>query len=428
MKLNKLLGKIKYLFITSMVLASGMAREMIVASHYGLSSQLDAYAAVLGFYVFLGNQIANTLESAFISKYSHLDNHELIEKLLTDQIGVLIMISLLCFLLFIQAENIISLVFDFDDKLITLSVNIVKYFIPSMIFGSLVGLLRAVLNIKGIYSPGFFYGIINSLSVIASIFLLQDKLGIYSLPFGYALGNFITIIVYVICLKQVYKGIIFSDIRLGKFFNLWYSGIWILLSEVIFQCGYVTERSIASKFGEGSISAFFYAVSILMVFSTLIFQPVSTIVFPIITRKYRENADLALKYVLKISYVLGFFGFIAAVIMYYLSPMVIELLFVRGNFSHEDAIRTSSLLQIMVFVLPFFSISRVIKNTLYAKGSFKLPIFANSIRWISLLIASLYLIEIYKINGLAIAYVLSNALVPMIMCMHLFKISYAQKK
>jgi putative peptidoglycan lipid II flippase len=428
MKVNRLLGKIKYLFITSLVLATGMAREMIVASHYGLSSQLDAYAAVLGFYVFLGNQIANTLESAFISQYSHLNNYDLIVKMITDQLGVLIIISLLCLLLFIQAENIISLLFDFDKKSIDLSVNIIKYFIPSMILGSLVGLFRAVLNIKGIYSPGFFYGIINSLSVILSIFFLEDKLGIYSLPFGYALGNFITIIVYIFCLRHIYKNIVFSKYKFGNPFILWYSGVFILLSEIIFQCGYVTERSIASKFGEGSIAAFFYAVSILMVFSTLIFQPVSTIVFPIITRKYRENADLALKYALKVCYILAALGLVAAIIIYYISPMVIEILFVRGNFSHEDATRTSSLLQIMVFVLPFFSISRVVKNTLYAKGSFKLPIFANSIRWISLLVLSFYLIENYKINGLAISYVLSNALVPVIMCAHLFKASYFKKK
>ena len=72
------------------------------------------------------------------------------------------------------------------------------------------------------------------------------------------------------------------------------------------------------------------------------------------------------------------------------------------------------------------SVSRVIKNSLYSKGNYRLPIFANLVRWITLFVAATYFIVEYGIEGLAMAYVLSNALVPLMMSIKLF--SNAQPK
>lgn len=417
----RFLGKIKYILIMALALGFGLAREILIASHYGLSAQLDAYAAVLGFYIFFGNQIANTLETTFISRYAHEDTDVLVNKLFGAQLGLLIVISTLCVALYFLADQLVGIVFKFESSQLALSAKIIRLFIPAMFLASFIGLFRAVLNIKGIYAPGFFYGSVVSLSVIVVMLLFYNDLGIYALPLGYAIGNFFTLLLFIYYLfKKVAKNFNIRSIKITKPFSIWLFAILVLIAEVIFQCSYLTERSIASRFGEGSVSAYFYAVSILMVFSALIIQPVSTIVFPVIARKRREDAKAARIFVLRVCLVMSVLGGVAACIMFYLSPFVVEVLLVRGNFSHDDAMRTSALLKIMVFILPFMSVSRVIKNSLYSKGSYRLPIFSNLVCWLSLFVSAPFFIEQYGIEGLAMAYVLSTALVPLIMSINFF--------
>ncbi len=420
----RLFGRLKYILITGVTLVIGMLREILIASHYGLSPQLDAYAAVFGFYIFFGNQIANTLEATFIARNSHIENKELINNLFSAQLGLFVVTLMFCLVLNYLADQIVGLIFKLEPTQLRLSANIIRLFIPAMILASFVGLFRAVLNIKGIHSPGFLYGSIVSISVIAVMLAFYQDLGIYVLPIGYAVGNFFTLIVFfTILIKKVIHQGRFWSIHISNPFTIWRFAILVLVAEIIFQFGYLTERSIASGFGEGAIAAYFYAVSILMVFSAMVIQPVSTVIFPIIARKHRQSPQVARQFVLRVCFVMVGLGTLVAWVMFYLSPFIVDKLLVRGNFSHEDAIRTASLLKIMVFVLPFMSVSRVIKNSLYSKGNYRIPIFANLLRWLSLLAASPFFIKEYGVEGLAMVYVFSTALIPIVMSIKFFSIT-----
>src|SRR5262250_1595030 len=57
-----------YSLLTAVGLALGLARELTVASTFGLSPQLDVFVAVMTLQLFFGAQIGNALETAFIAR------------------------------------------------------------------------------------------------------------------------------------------------------------------------------------------------------------------------------------------------------------------------------------------------------------------------------------------------------------------------
>ena len=57
-----------YSLPTAVGLALGFAREVTVASTFGLSSQLDVFIAIMTIQLFFGTQIGNALETVFIAR------------------------------------------------------------------------------------------------------------------------------------------------------------------------------------------------------------------------------------------------------------------------------------------------------------------------------------------------------------------------
>jgi len=410
---------IKYPLIASLGLFAGMIREIVVANEFGISKELDAYAAIFGFYLFFGVQLANTVESVFIARYAHLTDSQLLEKFFSTQFSLVIIQVLLCICLFLIAEFFVGWMFGFENEQLNLSRNIIRCFIPAMFFASLIGACRGVLNIKGNYAPGFFYGTVVSFSVIVSLLLTAKFFGILAIPLGYIVGNAIALVfgLWALFFKAIKKQH-WKTKGIVQPFAIWSAASWILCSEILFQLSYTTERSFASKIHVGAVSTYFYAISILMVFSALVIQPVATLLFPIIARKYRKDKSVARRFVLRVCCLMLLVGLSFSTLMHFLSLPLIELLLVRGQFTQQDAERTAEILRILVFVLPFMSVNRILKNSLYARGTYTAPVIANGVRWISLLVIGFTLVGRYGLSGLSMAYVISSTLVPV--CMFAF--------
>lgn len=403
-----------YPALTATTLVLGALREMQIAKQFGLGPELDAYAAATCLYLFLGTQLGNGLETTFIAKYAHTNGFELRQRLLVGQVSFFLVLVGLLLIVAIGGKTFLALTFDFQHDQLQQATQILFAFVPAILLCALMSLPRATLYIRNCYALGFGYGGIVSICVMMTLWIGHHKFGIFCLPVGYALGNLVALIISIAQLRQLLPKVsniehtLLHNRRFNSPLELWQSAVFVLAVEVLFQGSYLTERAFAAQNGPGALSAYFYGVSLLMVFAALVIQPITTLVFPKISRAYRDNPTRARQFVLKISAVMFLLASIAAIAMYSTADLIIKLWLVRGNFSAEDGAVTAQVFRILILILPFMSISKILKNSLYSSGGYRLPIITNAARWVILAVVATWLTPSLGIRGVALASIVAT--------------------
>jgi len=415
--LNKIKKLSVYFVFTGIALLLGFARELIVASKFGLSHELDVYVAVIGFHLFLGVQVGNSLESTFVSKVAKLGGaHHISENFIASFYSLLIINAFMAVFLFVFSKDLIAAIFpSFSAHQQDLSIKIMRYLIITIMFANIAGLMRGGLNAMRDFAPGFMSGSVISLSSIVSVFFFADKIGIDSLIFGFVIGNFLVLIFFAT--RFLRHGEMFNNLNNAnlrtykpKMFYIWGATAIVLVGECFYQAAAMTERSFASTLKVGTISSFFYATALIMVPLSLIVMPLTTVLFPRMAEAFHRNKQEGIRLLKSTGIMLFLFAIILVLLVSIFADPIIELVYVRGRFSPHDAHRTAAVLSILVFSLPFLSVTRLFTYSFYSISDYRSPVYGHFIHWLLLLLLGVYFVPILGARGLAISSVLSVVL------------------
>jgi len=409
--LNKLRRYSKYPLISGVVVLLGFLREMTIAANYGLGAELDIFAIVLTFYVFFGTQIGNSFESVFISEMAHKKKAAITQMLSAVVVIITTVYVLLIILGYVYSTSYLELVYpSLSKNQLALADELLMVFVVSIIATVLTGVFRGSLYIKGKFSTGLLGGSFVSFFVILFVFIFSEEMGIISLAYGYMVGSIVFMLVLFLMVKKDF-GFDFKNslnsIRTSGF--IWKALTLIIVGEVLFQLNYTAQRSMATGLEEGAVSSLYYSMAIVQVIVTLVVVPLTTVLFPKLKRQFHDNQVAGFR--MLNNYILYFFifGVCSSIIIYLLADVIVQLAFVRGEFTIEDAHRTASLMSILVFLVPLMSISRLIKYGYYALGNYYAPIYGHLITWLVLISIAPYLIHEFSEQGLGLSIVTSFA-------------------
>ena len=398
-----------YSLLTAVGLALGFARELTVASTFGLSLQLDVFVAVMTLQLFFGPQIGNALEAAFISRVAKEGGGAAVSRSVKPALCGLLLVNLavVVFLLGSGGFLVQSLFPRFDEMQATLGVRTLHLLAVPIVFASTAGLLRGALAVLGSFAPGFMAGSIISLCSIASITLWADSLGIDALTLGVAAGNVLVMLLFAFQLVRLTSSTP-SETKppAGKgWFVLWGAAGTILVGELIYSAVAVTERSLASWLPPGSIAGFFYASTIVSVPLSLLVIPLTTMAFPRMVKAFGQDRTSGLAMLWKQGLLLVTVSFAVVAIVTVFAEPIVELVFLRGKFSLEDARFTASILSITVWALPFMTLGRIFRNSCYALSDYRTPIAGLAMQWLLLAGLGAVLVPLVGVQGLALAIV-----------------------
>ena len=227
--------------------------------------------------------------------------------------------------------------------------------------------------------------------------------------FGVAVGHVIILAWYLYLLRRS------GFIRISAVWRVngtllkafWFAVGIVLIGELFYQLYGIALRSIASRFGVGTISSFYYATSLMLLPFTLIITPLLTIAYPRMTEAFHQDRSLGVKVFIKASIFLVAFSLLAAACLAIFANGLVDIVFVRGNFSSESGAKTAHVLTIIAMSLPLLSINRLGRYALYSVSDYKTSMFANLFSLLSLLAFSWALIPDMGVDGLAIAVVLA---------------------
>ena len=189
-----------YSLLTAVGLALGFAREVTVASTFGLSPQLDVFVAVMTLQLFFGTQIGNALETVFIARAAKEGGVATVRREVKPALCGLLLVNLGVVLFLLASGGLLvqSIFPRFDEAQATLGARTLHFLIVPIVFASTAGLLRGALSVLGAFAPGFVAGSIISACSILSITLWSESLGIDALTLGVAMGNVLVMLLFAV--------------------------------------------------------------------------------------------------------------------------------------------------------------------------------------------------------------------------------------
>ncbi len=408
-----------YSLLTALGLFLGLARELVVASAFGLSPQLDVFVAVLTIQLFFGAQVGNALETAFISRVASEGKTLLVYRALWPAIYGLLLVHVgIIGCLLVTGSFLLDTIFpSFDsDQLALASHTLQALFLP-IVFASTAGLLRGALAVQGSFAPGFVAGSIVSCCTIVSVVLCASNLGIDALTLGVSIGNLGVLSLFAARLMFLRREVASdaapasSRSASGSWFVLWGAATTVLIGELVYAGMALTERSLASRLPPGSIAAFFYASTIVSVPLSLIVRPVTTMLFPRMVKTFKENVRAGLRTLYVPVAALVTASVVVVLLVFLLAEPIVETVFVRGRFSLDHAKLTASILSVTIFALPFMSVGQLIRNACYSLSDYRSPIAGLAVQWMMVIGLGTLLMPRYGARGLATALVSGEAAV-----------------
>lgn len=335
------------LFVLSRAL--GLAREMVIGAIFGTRAEYDAYLAAARIPDLLFSLMAGgALASAFIPTFAGYFAREDAEggwRLASAVVNlVLVALILAAGLVWVIAPALVSTILapGFPPAQQTLTVSLMRTMLLAPILFGVSGVVMGILNTRQHFAlPALAPSLLN-LSLIAAAWLLASRMGARALALGYVIGAVLHLTVQLPALPRV-------GARYHPVFTLRDPGVREVLRLMAprvlglaaVHLNFLVNTNIASRLGEGAVSALNYAWLLMLLPQGVFAQAVATAAFPTFADQAARGERESMRHTLVTTLRIVFFVTIpAAVGLLVLRRPLVALLFERGAFqaSSTDAV------------------------------------------------------------------------------------------
>ena len=182
-----------------------------------------------------------------------------------------------------------------------------------------------------------------------------------------------------------------------------------LLGMGLLQITTIINLKFASSLGEGAISYIYWADRLLELPLSLVSVSLGTALLPTLSKMWslqeKDKMSQTANYYLRLNL---FISIPAAIGLYVLALPIIEVLFLRGRFSMEDALQTSKVVQVYSLILISTSCVRVFVPSFYAIKNTWFPAAVSVVSLISHLFFAPLLMKQWGLVGLSSSTFLSS--------------------
>jgi len=379
---ESLFGSTVFITAASLVgLGAGFFFNLVLAWLFGAGAHMDAYWAAASapdlFNTVLIGSLQITLIPVFI-QYIVQQGEEEAWKVASSlcNLVVLLLVGVASLGVVFAPAIMHVLVPGFDQARMELATSVLRVQFPTIIFSGLAGLLGSIHYARRSFVIPSTAPLLESAVRIAFVVLMGRSLGVLSIAWGALLGAFVN------CAFQISIWL-----RPGRFWAIidWrHPGVkrtmhliipW-LLGMMVAKADPLISRFLASGLPEGSISYLGYADKLRWIVALIGSSGLAISLFPLMSEQASKGDPEVLGRTLIrglrwITYIVT--PMIAALIA--LRVPIIQTLFERGNFSHEDTIATGIALMGYSLGILTGSLGNVNTRTFYALQDTRTPAF-----------------------------------------------------
>ena len=385
----------------------GFVRELILSYFYGASNISDAYLISLTIPNVIFSLVGTSLYTGYVPIYSQIkqDHGKKKADRFTNNLtnAVLIICTIIAIFGFTFTELLVKLFASgFTGDTLELAVRFTKFTIWGIYFTALVYIYGGFIRLQGNYVvpelPVFFHN-----AIIISSILLSVQLGMITLPIGALIAlTSQFIVLYPSARKNGLRYRPMLDIRDENIKND-DNGIASYRRGSVDQINVLIDRTLASNIAVGGISALNYASRLNGSIFAIFVNSISTVIYPIISKRAAENDIDGLKDSVRESINMISLLLIPASLgtALYAKPIVI-MLFGRGAFDSQAIEMTSAAFLCYSFGTYAFGLRNILSKAFYSIKDTRTPMINATISVLLNIVLNIVLSRYIGIGGLAL--------------------------
>lgn len=387
----------------------GMIKQMIIAAWFGTSSVVDAFYMALLVSTFVNTVTGTALGSAVIPTYvqeKQLKGVGEVQKSLSEAT----LLSAALFTAFAAAEVLIGPYFlswigrNLRADQVIIAANLFYILVPCTILCGPIYLWSAIYNAENRFAIPALGPAVSSIVIVLVIYM-GAKWGIYSLAAGTLAGFAVHGLLLWAGRTNIKMNFVPgwyggrpSNVQIGKQYGP------MLAATLLHNSSMLVDQTMAANLGAGSLTALNYAWSVVFAFLGIGSAIVGTVFLPhfsAMSAKGQRSANIRM---LKQYSLLLLFGSLPpAAALFFLGEPIVMWVFERGEFSRNDTLLVSQIVQMFSFQIPFYLLGILGVRFLSAELNNSFTFRTTIVGAILNVVLDLVLIEIMGLKGIALS-------------------------
>ena len=372
----------------------GMLRGILLASAYGTGMEATAFSTAsripLSFFdIFFGSAILG----CFIPVYNSLitynksgdpasASHEKADSFACVFFNFILLVTgILCILGIVFSDALISVIAsELDDTAFLLASKLLKIMLPMITLAGASYTLVGILQSKGNFIVPAIISAVSNLCVIFYFLVLDGTFGITGLAAAYLVSWFIQFLTLAIPLFRMgFRHKLNFNFKTEGFTKALkmapkvMAGSWLIPFSVLIGLDFALKTGV-----DGAVPAFEYANTLFTMAAGILTHSICNYVFPSLSEKASHNEISSFaKDASKALFTVIALVIPAACALFILSPNVISVMYMRGEFDVYSCDTVSSVFTALIPGMISFSVIEVMSRCFYALGNGTVPAAAS---------------------------------------------------
>lgn len=286
-----------------------------------------------------------------------------------------------------------------------------RFFIIQIVFYGFCASFTGILNSKKHFFAPSAAPIFNNLIVIGTLFLyvkvftISSSLSLIVLAVGTTFGVASMAIAQIPYLKKIgynyHFNFNFRHPDLKKFLLL---GIPTVIFVLMRQAGNTVINNLASQF-RGGISAYVYSWAFFQLPHGILTSSIVIALFPRLCEAFSlKEMDKFRHFITRGLKAIAFVTAPASAFLVALSPLVVQVAFERGRFTHADTLYTASVLSLFALGILSFGFTVFLARSFYALKDAKTPTFVIGVGIFLMSVLNIILVSFMEVRGIGLSH------------------------
>ncbi|OIO67080.1 MAG: hypothetical protein AUJ57_11865 [Zetaproteobacteria bacterium CG1_02_53_45] len=388
-------------------------RDVLMAQEFGIAEQMDAFFVAMLIPMFMVNVFGQSFGSTSVSLYMR-------ERLQGERHGAnvvrhlsyIITISLLALslLLTLFAPVFLPMLgWSFTSETIDLSRHLLYGALPLLLFSGMVVLGNAILSARMHFAVPAWSQAVVPVFAIAALLVAGKQLGVAAVLIGMVLGQLVNLILVQLYLRRDDLSVMpkrGSDISLPKGSKKQFMSL--VLAAIFLQISLLVDNGMASSLEAGSVASLGLGYKVVFFVTGVIGTGISMVLLPyfisFIVKRDVVSANRELSLLMSLATLLGI---VTSLIVYYVAPPVVQLLFAGGNVDAEGIDAVIRVIHMGILQVPFFACQLILMKYATAMHDNRSILVSSVIGMIVNIGLNYVLMQHMGVSGIAAATTLS---------------------
>lgn len=394
-------------FLTAFGGLAMLGQDVVIASHFAVSSEVDAYQLALSVPTLLVNVLAGgTVLALLVPKFSGLaiaqHDHE-IAAVIRDARRALGRVLAVCVLGWLALHPLFAPPSAaFSGPSAALTTHLLWLVTPILYFVGVASVDLAYLNSRGRFFAASMFPALMPLGAISFTLLFFEPLNIYAAAAGILFGS--------ICHFAIGRGLTrrllpkrIDNYQPATSYKLGSHYIQNVISSASLAGIILTDVVIASRQGPGDLAVYNYASRPVALFLAFFTASIGNVILTTFSRLVNQANWHQLRQRARFWICMAMFiSFVSATTWICACEQIVALLYQRGAFHASDTQKVTEIQQLYLLQVPFYLTAVVGVRLLNSLGFHRLLAFINSVAFLVNLAGDIWLAPSLGLKGITI--------------------------